>query len=259
MADLTITLIQSQLHWEDIPANLAMFNDKMNEVPDEAQLVILPEMFNTGFSMQVEKTQEIMDGRTMEWMARKAREKDAVLVGSLVIKEGDHFYNRLVWMKPDGKYRTYDKRHLFRLGQEHENFTKGNDRWIEELNGWRICPMICFDLRFPVWCRNDDELDYDLILFIANWPERRSFHWRQLLIGRAIENQCYVAGVNRVGDDGNGVYHSGDSAVHNPLGGEIVKQSHDEVVTTVTLAKEKIAEVREKFPFLLDRESFHFT
>ncbi len=259
MADLTITLIQSQLHWEDIPANLAMFDDKMKQVPDEAQLVILPEMFNTGFSMQVDKTHETMDGQTMQWIKEKAREKNAVVVGSLVIKEQGNFYNRLVWMKPDGNYRTYDKRHLFRLGQEHENFTKGNDRWVEELNGWRICPMICFDLRFPVWCRNDDELNYDLILFIANWPERRSFHWSQLLIGRAIENQCYVAGVNRVGDDGNGVYHSGDSAVHNPLGEEVVKQSHDEVIKTVSLEKEKIGEVREKFPFLLDREAFQFS
>lgn len=258
MADLTITLIQSNLHWEDIPANLDMFDYKVNQVPEDTQLIILPEMFNTGFSMNVEYTHEEMDSRTMQWMAKKAREKDAVVVGSLVIKEGGNYYNRLVWMKPDGNYRTYDKRHLFRLGQEHENFTKGTDRWVEELNGWRICPMVCFDLRFPVWCRNDHDLNYDLILFIANWPERRSFHWSQLLIGRAIENQCYVVGVNRVGNDGNGVYHSGDSAVHNPLGEEVVKQSHDEVIKTVSLEKEKISEVREKFPFLLDREAFRF-
>ncbi len=259
MADLTITLIQSELHWEDIPANLAMFEQKVNAVDDGTDLIILPEMFNTGFSMNVDITHEEMEGRTMEWMKHKASLKDAVLVGSLVIKEEGNFYNRLVWMKPDGHYRTYDKRHLFRLGQEHQNFTKGTDRWVEELKGWRICPMICFDLRFPVWCRNDEELNFDLMLFIANWPERRSFHWSQLLIGRAIENQCYVAGVNRVGDDGNGVYHSGDSAVHNPVGEEVFKQSHEEVTKTVTLDKQKIGEVREKFPFLLDREGFQFT
>ncbi|MFH1321050.1 MAG: amidohydrolase [Bacteroidota bacterium] len=276
MNNLKITLIQTTLHWENIDKNLEMFTQKLSQIDDETDLVVLPEMFNTGFSIKsIYLAEEIPDrplepgksasksSKTLQWMANAAHEKKCVITGSLIIKENGNYYNRLIWMSPDGSFKTYDKRHLFRFLNEHKYFTGGDNRIIVELNGWRICPLICYDLRFPVWIRNrlvkkeNIEMEYDVLVCIANWPEARSYPWRILLLARAIENQCYVIGVNRVGKDGNDVVFSGDSSVVDAYGRVISKtKPYDESIETINLSYSKLQKFRESFPQGLDGDEF---
>jgi omega-amidase len=262
MSTLTITTIQSTLHWEDKQANLAMFEKKIMGIAEKTEIVILPEMFSTGFSMKPETLAEKMDGETVAWMKRVAAQKRIVLTGSVIIEDEGYYFNRLIWMLPNGQYGFYDKRHLFAYAGEHEQYTSGNKRLIASVKGWRILLIVCYDLRFPVWCRQmppategGEEL-YDLMICVANWPERRNHAWKTLLQARAIENQCYVAGVNRVGNDGNNIVHSGDSMIVSPMGEVMYTRQNDEDIHTLTLQKDALEEVRKKLPFLEDADDF---
>jgi predicted amidohydrolase len=196
-----------------------------------------------------------MNGKTMKWMQTPADLYNCVITGSIIIKENGKYYNRLIWMRPDGTYEHYDKHHLFALGKEHETYTPGDEKLIVELNGWNICPMICYDLRFPVWQRNVD-CEYDLLLMVANWPERRIAHWRALILARAIENQSYVIGVNRVGHDGNEVYHSGDSTCIDPNGNTVYYKRDEEDMYTFSIIADEVKKTRRALPFLKDADEF---
>ncbi len=256
MQTLTITLIQANLFWEDKVANLQMLTEKINKITEPTELVILPEMFSTGFSMQPEKLAENMEGDTIAWMRNIAATKKIILTGSLIIKEENKYYNRLIWMLPTGQYWHYDKRHLFAFANEHQHYTAGNKRLIAQVKGWKINLQVCYDLRFPVWARQANAEEYDILLYVANWPERRSHAWKTLLTARAIENQSYVIAVNRVGNDGNNIYHSGNSLVIDALGNELYHKADAEDVFTITLQKENLQETRNKFPFLKDADGF---
>jgi predicted amidohydrolase len=255
MNTLKITTFQSYLFWENIEKNLQNLALRLNAIREKTDLIVLPEMFNTGFSMNPSQLAEEMGGKTMKWMHDQARKFESVITGSLIIKEANKFYNRLIWMRPDGSYEQYDKRHLFGLGEEDQHYTAGNKKLFVELKGWKICPAICYDLRFPVWLRNKNE-EYDLLLIVANWPERRSLHWRTLIPARAIENQAFVVAVNRVGHDGNEVYHSGDSMCIDPNGRVIYYKPNDEDLYTFSINKNDLIEARNNFPFLKDSDSF---
>lgn len=259
MKDLTVTLIQTQLHWENKAANLAMLDAKIDAIPVRTEVIILPEMFSTGFSMEPEKLAETMEGETLQWMKRKSREKHVIIAGSVIIEEGGQYYNRLIWMQPNGVFGKYDKRHLFAYAGEHQHYTAGDQRLIAQVKGWKVCLAVCYDLRFPVWARNqviNDQAAYDLYINVANWPERRNTAWRTLLQARAIENQSYVIGVNRVGEDGNKIYYSGDSSIIDALGEIIYHKAHDEDIFTYTLKKEPLEQIRSKIPFLKDADRF---
>ena len=257
MTDLKITIIQYDLHWENKEKNLKMFSQKIGAISDPTDLIVLPEMFTTGFSMNPNKFAEPMNGETVNWMKEKAQEKECVITGSFICIENGKCFNRLVWMNADGTYSTYDKRHLFRMANEDSHYTAGQKKIIVELKGWKICPLICYDLRFPVWSRNRFSADYDLLIYVANWPEIRSYPWKTLLLARAIENQSYVAGLNRVGKDGNDIYHSGDSAVINAKGEIISKiKAHEESCEAITLNYSELAEFRKNFPAMLDADDF---
>jgi len=255
MDNLKITVFQGYLFWENIDRNLKNISMRLSGLREKTNLVILPEMFSTGFTMRAGVLAEPMDGKTMKWMETTAAQYDCVITGSVVITEKDKFYNRLIWMRPDGTYEYYDKRHLFALGKEHETYTSGNKKLIVELKGWKICPMICYDLRFPVWMRNVDN-DYDLLIIVANWPERRIAHWRALISARAIENQAYVIGVNRVGHDGNEVYHSGDSTCIDPNGNVVYYKRDEEDMYTFSIIADEVKKTRRALPFLKDADGF---
>ncbi|HMU08566.1 MAG TPA: amidohydrolase [Ferruginibacter sp.] len=260
MSTLTISTIQTSLLWEEKSANLHMLEQKIASIEEKTEIVVLPEMFSTGFSMNPSLLAEKMDGETIQWMQRVSRENGIILTGSVIIEEEEKFYNRLIWMLPNGQYGHYDKRHLFAYAGENEKYNPGNKRLIASVKGWKINLQVCYDLRFPVWARQqikEDGAEYDLLLYVANWPERRSHAWKTLLCARAIENQCYVIGVNRVGTDGNNIYHSGNSLVIDPLGQVLYHMADEEDVFTITLQKEKLDEVREKFPFWKDADSFN--
>jgi omega-amidase len=258
MSSLTITLIQTNLHWEDKSANLKMLEGKIEGIKEKAEIVILPEMFTTGFSMKPEILAETMDGETVQWMKRIAAEKKIILTGSVIIEEDGKYFNRLIWMLPNGEYGVYDKRHLFAFANEHAHYAAGNKKLIASVKGWKINLQICYDLRFPVWTRQDlqSENKYDLLINVANWPEKRSIAWQTLLRARAIENQCFVVGVNRTGEDGNKTYYGGDSTIIDPAGEIIYQKNKEEEVVTYTLSKEKITETRNQFPFWKDADSF---
>ena len=257
MQDIKITILQSDLHWENIEKNLDMFSEKISSITEETDLIILPEMFSTGFTMNAKACAENMQGKTIAWLQSKAKEKNCVITGSIIIKEEGEFYNRLIWMKPDGTFELYNKRHLFRLADEQQTYTAGDKQIITEINGWKICPLICYDLRFPVWGRRTKQEDYDLLLYVANWPQRRIHAWQQLLIARAIENQSYVAGVNRIGNDGNIIYHSGNSAVIDFKGEQISNTKSDtESIETISLSKQSLIDFRKHFPFADDADVF---
>ena len=263
MQPLTITLIQTNLHWENKAANLLMLEQKIKAIEERTEIVVLPEMFSTGFSMNNELLAEDMDGETVNWMKRVSAENKIVLTGSIIIKENENFYNRLIWMLPNGEYGVYDKRHLFGFGNETEHYSAGNKRLIASVKGWKINLQICYDLRFPVWARQNptdkSEAEYDVLIYVANWPERRSHAWKTLLCARAIENQSYVVGVNRVGNDGNNIYHSGNSMVVDPAGAVLYHKADDEDTFTITLEKENLVDIRNKFPFLKDGDNFSIT
>jgi omega-amidase len=258
MSSFTVTLIQTDLKWEDKKANLDMLSDKINGIKEKTELIILPEMFSTGFSMRPELLAETMEGETVKWMKATAQAKKAILTGSVIIEEAGKYYNRLIWMLPNGEYGYYDKRHMFAYGEEDKHYTPGNKRLIASVKGWKINLQVCYDLRFPVWARQqsaDNTPEYDLLIYVANWPERRTHAWKTLLQARAIENQSFVAGVNRVGNDGNNIHHSGDSMLIDPLG-TVLYHKTEEDVFTYTLQKETLDEVRKKFPFWKDADEF---
>lgn len=260
--DLTISLIQTSLHWEDKAANLRMLEEKIYSIKEKTEVVILPEMFSTGFSMKAGALAETMDGNTVGWMKRVSKEKNIVLTGSAIIEEAGNYYNRLIWVLPNGQTAFYNKRHLFAYGDEHNHYTAGDKRLIASVKGWKINLLVCYDLRFPVWARQSpasNDYEYDLLIYVANWPERRSHAWKTLLQARAIENQSYVIGVNRVGDDGNNIHHSGDSMVVGPLGEIFYTKNEEEDIFTITLDKQKLTEVRKQFPFLNDADDFLIT
>lgn len=258
MSTLTFTIIQSNLHWEDKVANLCMLEEKIRAIQERTEIILLPEMFSTGFSMKPEQLAETMEGETVQWMKRIACEKKVILTGSLIIEENGHYYNRLVWMLPNGQYGVYDKRHRFAFAGEDEQYTAGIKRLIASVKGWKINLLICYDLRFPVWARQagSDTPEYDVLVYVANWPERRNLAWKTLLQARAIENQCYTIGVNRVGDDGNNIHYSGDSLVIDPLGEILYHKKEEEDMFTITLEKQHLQAIREKFPFWKDADYF---
>ncbi len=259
MHTLSVSLIQTALFWEDKQRNLSMLEDKILGITEHTNLVILPEMFSTGFSMKPSLYAEKMDGETIAWMKRIAAVKKIILTGSLIIKEDGNYYNRLIWMLPNGSFGFYDKRHLFAFAGEDQFYTAGNKRLVTSVNGWKVNLQICYDLRFPVWARQQskESPEYDLLIYVANWPERRNHAWKTLLTARAIENQCYVIGVNRVGADGNQINHSGDSMLIDPLGNIVFNKEHEELVYSFELTKEPLMEVRNKFPFWKDADNFH--
>jgi predicted amidohydrolase len=282
MQALTITGIQTNLHWENKKANLQMLEEKILSISQPTEIVVLPEMFSTGFSMQPQKFAESMDGETVQWMRKISAQKKIILTGSLIIKEGASlparrgdggaYFNRLIWMLPNGQCGTYDKRHLFAYGDEDQHYTRGTKRLIASVKGWRINLLVCYDLRFPVWSRQSpapldetetseiilsDRFEYDVLICVANWPERRNIAWKTLLQARAIENQCYVVGVNRVGNDGNKIYHAGDSMVIDPLGEIVYHKKDEEDIFTVTLQGSHLEKTREKFPFWKDADTFN--
>lgn len=255
--NLKITLIQSDLHWENKEANLQLFAEKIKSLKESTDLIVLPEMFTTGFSMQPEKYAEEMGGDTMTWLKEIASKANCVVTGSFMCKDNGKYYNRLVWMRADGFYSMYDKRHLFSMGNEDKHYAAGKRKIIEEIKGWKICPLVCYDLRFPVWSRRTKKEDYDVLLYTANWPERRAHPWKTLLLARAIENQCYVVGLNRVGNDGNDIYHSGDSVVIDPKGEVMSKiKEKEEAIETITLNYEELKEFRKQFPVINDSDNF---
>lgn len=259
MSNLLVTVIQTNLHWEDKKANLQMLEEKIGNIKERTEVVVLPEMFSTGFSMKPEKLAETMEGETVQWMKRVAAERKIILAGSVIIKENDNYFNRLIWMLPNGQSGIYDKRHRFAFAGEDKHYTAGNKRLIASVKGWKINLQVCYDLRFPVWARQQSQSEgpeYDVLIYVANWPERRSLAWKTLLQARAIENQCYVIGINRVGNDGNNIYHSGDSMIIDPLGEIMYYKKDEEDVFTISLDKEHLKTIREKLPFLKDADHF---
>jgi omega-amidase len=253
---MRLTIIQSALTWENPAANHAMFSQKLVALRGATDLVLLPEMFATGFSMNAAALAEPMDGPTVRWMENTAKELGAAVAGSFICAENGKYFNRLVFMRPDGHFDFYDKKHLFTLAGEQDYFSSGQKRLTLEWQGWRICPLVCYDLRFPVWSRNPTPDPYDLLLYVANWPARRAHHWRSLLTARAIENQAYVAGVNIVGKDGNGLEYTGDSAVIDYSGQTFFQVSGQEDVRTAELSLEDLRQYRLQLPFLQDADVY---
>jgi predicted amidohydrolase len=262
---MRLTVIQSALTWENPAANRAMFSQKLAPLRGLTDLVVLPEMFTTGFSMNAAALAEPMNGLTVQWLRKTADDLGAAVAGSFICSENGKFHNRLVFMRPSGNFDFYDKKHLFSMAGESEYFSSGKKRLTLEWRGWRICPLICYDLRFPVWSRNSPgsfaggmEPLYDLLLYVANWPSRRAHHWRALLAARAIENQVFVAGVNIFGTDGAGLEYAGDSAIIDFSGQALVQISGQEGVFTAELSLENLQQYRQQLPFLQDGDVFHF-
>ena len=255
MSDLKISLIQSDVFWEEPQKNREMFQEKIQALSGQTDLIILPEMFSTGFTMNVQQFAEPMQGATVAWLSGMSAKTEADMVGSVIIQENENYFNRLIWAKPDGQLIYYDKRHLFRMAGEDEVFSAGNERIIVELNGWKILPLICYDLRFPLWARNRKN-EFDMIIYIANWPERRIAHWNLLLQARAVENQCFVAGVNRIGKDGIGINHTGESALIDYLGNKISTLGSIDKTETNTLSYPSLNKFRKKFPVWKDADDF---
>lgn len=252
---LHIALIQADLVWEDAHANRRRFEQLFSKLPGETELIVLPEMFSTGFSMNVGQLAEIMDGESSEWMKRQALRLQMVIAGSVIVRDGNSFFNRFVFARPEGVIEYYDKRHLFSMGEEHLHFTPGSERKIFRIKSFRILPQVCYDLRFPVFCRNHGE--YDLMINCANWPASRSDVWTTLLKARAIENQVYVAGVNRTGTDGNGIRYHGHSMIVDPRGKEIAETMNSgEQIIAAKLSKSSLDRFRKKFPVLPDADDF---
>lgn len=259
---LQIAMIQTHLVWENTTANLSNLDALLHQVSHEVQLVILPEMFTTGFSMNPEPLAETMDGPTVMWLKKWAQQKRIAICGSIIITENQKYYNRFLFVKPNGDIVSYDKRHRFMMAGEGELYTAGEHSVLIEYEGWKLFPQICYDLRFPVFARNT--VDYDVLIYVANWPKKRVGAWDALLKARAIENMSYAIGVNRVGLDGNGLEYVGHSGVYNVLGDEIAEvytedgrsTKAEETILTATLSKEHITATRKQLPFLEDRDLF---
>lgn len=259
MHDLKVALIQSDLHWENIDANLAMFEEKIWKVRSKPDLIVLPEMFTTGFTMRARELAEPMNSKTFRWMKQQAAQTKAVVMGSYIVTEQGRYFNRMIAMLPDGTWHQYDKRHLFALAGEAKDYTPGTERLVFEWKGWKICPMICYDLRFPVWARNtweDDVAAFDLLVYMANWPAPRNNAWDTLLQARAIENLCYSIGVNRTGTDGVGAEYVGHSGVYNHKGQEVVTDAEKPCILETRLSYEEMAAFRSRFPFYLEADKF---
>lgn len=260
-AALRVSLVQAATAWHDPAANRALYGGLVAPLAGTTDLVVLPETFTSGFSNDAVEHAEAMDGPGVAWLCELAASTAAVVTGSVVIREGDRVLNRLLWVRPDGTIDHYDKRHLFRMADEHLRYGAGRERLVVDLLGWRVCPLVCYDLRFPVFSRNrwdadSDRFEYDLLLFVANWPAPRRHAWRTLLAARAIENLSYVAGVNRVGQDGNGIDYAGDSVVHDMLGRPLAEFGPQPQVATVTLEAAPLAAHRARFPAQLDADRF---
>lgn len=251
---MKIALIQTALFWENPTANRNAIQEKINAIAENVDLIVLPEMFSSGFTMNPKAVAETMQGETLSWLQTVAKAKNSAVTGSLVIQENGDFYNRLVFVFPSGAIKTYDKKHLFTLAGEDKTYTAGTEKIIIEYKGFKICPLICYDLRFPVFARNTE--DYDVLLYVANWPTPRINAWDALLKARAIENMCYTIGVNRIGEDENHHDYSGHSQSIDFLGNYLIAPQESEGVFIVTLDKEKLLAKREKFGFLNDRDAF---
>ncbi len=252
MENLKITIIQPDIIWENPQANLEKYSKWIEDI-EVTDIIILPEMFTTGFSMQPEKLKEPMNGISVNWMKKVANEKNAAVVGSLIIEENNQIFNRAFWVFPDGKIEYYDKHHLYTMGKEHLHYSVGNDKLIVDYKGWRFCPLICYDLRFPVWSRNQE--NYDVLIYMANWPSPRHHVWKNLLVARAIENQSYCFGANRVGTDGSGLKYSGDSAMISPKGFSTFL-GEKEKVQTFEISYSELHNFRKSFPLLGDGDEF---
>lgn len=260
MQDLSITLIQSDIHWHKIDANLAAFEEKIWSA-EKSDIILLPEMFNTGFSMDARSMAEPMNGKTFKWLRNMASQSGAHVVGSYVVYENPNYYNRLICMEPGGDFSYYDKRHLFRMTGEDKVFSAGNKINIFEIKGWKINTLICYDLRFPVWSRNSYDPDtdsflYDAIIYIANWPAARVSAWDILLKARAVENICYSVGLNRIGKDGVGIDYNGHSNVAGPKGNFLEELREDEFIKRYVLSSKELLHIRNKFPSHLDFDSY---
>ena len=253
---LRVTLVQQTLAWHDPVANRTHLDALLAPLAKNTDLIVLPEMFTTGFSMEVEQLAEPVNGPTSQWLAAKALALNAAITGSLITKDGEHYYNRMLWAAPDAPVRHYDKRHLFRMANEHHHFTPGGEPMVAEWRGFRICPLVCYDLRFPVYSRRRPELEYDVLLYIASWPGVRRKAWQALLKARAIENLAFVVGVNRIGRDGNDITYSGDSIVHDYLGDCLAELGGESAVTTVEIDGNALQAFRERFPAHLDADRF---
>lgn len=256
MQDLKVTIIQTDIIWEDPVANLTEFEKKIDSVDEPTDLIILPEMFNTGFTMNAAVLAQRPDGPVLEWMRKMAVKKSCALMGSLIIEEDTKYYNRFYCVFADGKTAYYDKRHLFRMAGEHNIYSSGKTRRIVRIKDWKIGLFVCYDLRFPVWSRVVNR-DCDILVFVANWPMRRASHWQLLLKARAVENQAFCIGVNRVGRDGLGIDYQGDSAIIDPLGMEIIALPKSEATRTGTLSAMQLQRFREKFPAWMDSDIFN--
>lgn len=261
MSDLSVAVIQSDLHWEGIDANLAMFEEKIWSIVNPVDVIVLPEMFNTGFSMEAARLAEVQGLKTHKWMLQMASQKQALVAGSYMVKEGTNYFNRFYAAFPDGTYKIYDKRHLFTLAKEEQYFTGGTERVILEYKGWKVCPMVCYDLRFPVWSKNRFDkatgaFEYDLLIYVASWPKPRIGAWDTLLKARAIENQAYAIGCNRVGKDGNGYEYVGHSAIYDYLGETMDYLETKEGILIQTLQREGLSQFRSKYAFLPDSDDF---
>jgi len=254
MQALTVSIVQANLHWHDASKNREQFSNILHKLEDHTDLIVLPEMFTTGFTMDAAPHAELMDGVSVSWMKEMAAEKNASVCGSLIIADNDKYYNRFICVDPGGQEESYDKRHLFRLADEQLHFAAGNKSMIFEINGWRICPMVCYDLRFPVWSRNRD--NYDLLLYVANWPSRRHYAWESLLRARAIENLSYVVGVNRTGVDGNDIPYTGGSAIIDYAGEELLNLDRATSVATRALDFDSLQKFRDRFAFHKDADDF---
>jgi omega-amidase len=253
--NLNVSCIQADLVWENVDQNLENFEKKFDLLDAESEVVILPEMFTTGFTMNSTKLAEKMNGRSVQWMKDQAKKMNKIIIGSIIVEESGKYYNRCITMFPNGEFYSYDKGHLFRMEKENEGYTKGDRKTIFKHNGWRVCTLICYDLRFPIWSRNRD--DYDLLIYIASWPESRRDVWNTLLKARAIENQAYVIGVNRIGKDGEGISYSGDTVIIDSKG-KIIKKAEDykEEIINAELSLTELNRFREKFPVFLDADDF---
>ncbi len=249
---LRLSLVQADLFWEKPKQNRAAFAERLENLAGKTDLIVLPEMFTTGFSMQADHLAEPMEGPSLRWLQQQAEKLQAVITGSLIVREKGHCYNRLLWVRPDGRYSWYDKKHLFTLAGEHRHYSPGKLHLFARIGEWTILPLICYDLRFPVWSRNTN--NYDLLLYVANFPAARSHAWNSLLPARAIENVCYVAGVNRIGIDGNGILYQGDSSLYNYAGKQLYRCTDKEDVFTTTLSRNELLGFRAKFPFLEDAD-----
>ncbi len=253
---LTVGLVQTTLFWEDVTANLALLEEKTAALPPRTDVIVLPEMFPTGFSMEPDRVAEGMNLQITRWLQHLAARTGALVIGSFAAKEEGRYFNRLLAVRPDKAYHQYDKRHLFRMGGETDVYTAGLERIVLEWKGWRICPLICYDLRFPVWSRNVPDNPYDLLVYVANWPAARGDAWETLLKGRAIENQSYVVGVNRIGKDGTGTAYDGRSAALNFLGEPLASLKDADTIGVAELSKTRLTTFREQFPAYLDADRF---